>query len=299
MPIFVGGVERSGTTLIRYILDSHPDITCGSETTVFVNTLMPAANSIVRWGSYETFMKPYGLSEQDVFQKFVREPMDNFFEEQCKKNNKTRWADKTPSNIKNIVLIRKFYPDAYFVHMIRDGRDCICSWQNVDWSKKPLDSYKVFAQKTLLWKKTIQDARASVSEETKYKEIQYEKLIDTPEECLRDLIAWLGEDWSNSLLEHHKRDYQYEKWIDPNNVDGSKTPIKKKNYGKWKEKLSNTQIAIFELIAGDLLDDLGYECQFKQINIHSLWGAAVVLSRFCAVRSTFKGLRSLIAGKKK
>src|ERR687889_109514 len=135
---FVVGVGRSGTTLLRMMLDAHPELAIPPEAH-FINPFIQvsgrlrfnpriAANAIVhddrrRWSDF-------GLSEEDLLERFeatrpftTSDALRAFFELYASKHGKARWGDKTPDYVRKMKKIQKTLPEARFIHVIRDGRD--------------------------------------------------------------------------------------------------------------------------------------------------------------------------------
>lgn len=122
-PIFIGGAGRSGTTLLRVILDSHPHIACGPEIKV---TPMVAK----MWHLFQTALNPtmqeYYLSPSDIntiFREMLLALLDNY----RSIARKHRIAEKSPNNVFFFQHLANIFPDSPMIHVIRDGRDVVCS----------------------------------------------------------------------------------------------------------------------------------------------------------------------------
>jgi Sulfotransferase family len=107
-PILIGGCEYSGTTLLRHMLDRHPSIMPGSKGTVFLERITPV------------------MENADLF---------GFHPDEIKRSDNPVWADKTPRNALRLSFVQKHLPNAYFIHVIRDGRDVACSLLSQSWMK--------------------------------------------------------------------------------------------------------------------------------------------------------------------
>ena len=125
-PIVVGGCARSGTTLMRVILDSHPNICCGPESNLFY----PGRRGL------ETLASRFDLP-LDLLRGILKEShsqaqfIDMFFAEYSSVTGKPKWAEKSPRNILVLDYIFEHFPKARFIHMIRDGRDTVCSLRTI------------------------------------------------------------------------------------------------------------------------------------------------------------------------
>lgn len=131
-PILIGGASRSGTTLMRVLLDSHPDICCGPE----IKVLAMIGRLWQQVGSSAVFdiLAEYGMDGPAVngtFADFCYAFVRRFHEAQGAR----RWAEKTPNNIDHLDFLFSVFPRARFLHLIRDGRDVCCSLLGKDWTE--------------------------------------------------------------------------------------------------------------------------------------------------------------------
>jgi hypothetical protein len=191
-PIFVVGCPRSGTTLLRLILDSHPNISCGPETHFLIDF-----ESIVgrHWYRIEMFKfgKPYWHAK-------IAEFFDSFQREYANARGKSRWADKTPTYSKRLPFLNDLFPDAQFIHLIRDPHDVVASHRS-RWG------YKAAARCALQkWHRYVTMARAfgRTLPPGRYHEVRYENLVSGPEPTTRALIEFLGEAWDPVILDYNR-----------------------------------------------------------------------------------------------
>ena len=122
-PIFIIGCGRSGTTLLRMMLDSHPRISAGEETK-FLTDLQPIV------GEHWSLLSAYGFSREWWLDR-IRAFYGDFQAEYLAKRGKQRWAEKTPGYTFHLDFIAELFPDAQYVHVIRDGRDVALSWEKL------------------------------------------------------------------------------------------------------------------------------------------------------------------------
>ena len=116
-PIFVTGLYRSGTTLVRYVLDSHSQICCPPESH-FIHHLEPLLieeNTVKGLASL-------GFDPAHVISR-MREFGSYFFENYAASKGKPRWADKTPYYVDHLATIQRVYPEAAFLMIYRNGLD--------------------------------------------------------------------------------------------------------------------------------------------------------------------------------
>jgi hypothetical protein len=188
-PIFVVGCQRSGTTLLRLMLDSHPNISCGPETRFLADFAKVTGDGWDRMGLY-------GFPKAYWYEKFA-EFFDSFQTEYAKGRGKTRWADKTPRYALSLDFIDALFPDSQIVHVVRDGRDVVASHRD-RWG------YRSAVKAVEKWPRYIKAAR-SFGENLapdRYIEIRYEALVGDTESELRRLLAFVDEPWDPAVLDH-------------------------------------------------------------------------------------------------
>jgi len=259
-PIFIVGCPRSGTTLARVILDSHPNICCGPETHIIKNLKQFNNKTMENW----KMLKPFQFSKKDFYIK-QGEILKVFCENLMKIKKKQRWCEKTPDNIFHIDFINKIFPDCQFINIIRDGRDVVSSFKN---------RYGRIAIYTGIkkWNKAmdmIEKYRKEFSKD-RYLEVRYEELVTDPEKNTKKMMQFLNEEWTPALLEHHK--FKHEYWFNPKtkeNVDFEKEkkplrhspsrPIFTSSTGRWKKDLNILEKAIVNLLLDKNLKKMNYK----------------------------------------
>jgi protein-tyrosine sulfotransferase len=261
-PIVVGGAGRSGTTLLRVILDSHPHISCGPESNLF----LPDPVSKAR---LHTLSELFDLDHSALVRLrrssgSQAEFIDRFFEMYCELTGKPRWAEKTPRNVRVIDFVFERFPGAKFVHMIRDGRDTACSLRThpthrvISGQVVPVTTRNPF---DLCIRRWMSDVRAGLEYAGRpgYVELRYEQLVADPEPALRELFAQLDEPWDASVLDFHsQRSPSRELERMPQNP-GANQPLYASAIGRWRRDMSREEAELFKQMAGSLLVDLGYE----------------------------------------
>jgi hypothetical protein len=180
-PIFVIGSPRSGTTLLRLILDSHPRISCGEETH-FLRDLEAVVGR--RWD----LLSRYGI-ERDWWLRRLRDLYLAFQAEVLARSGKARWAEKDPTYTLLLGFIEELFPDALYVHLLRDGHDVVASFRD-RWG------YASAARAARTeWARYVQAARAHLRHVGPERglELRYERLVADPDGAARRLFAFLGE----------------------------------------------------------------------------------------------------------
>ncbi len=246
--VFATGCRRSGTNWLQRILTSHPDVAgMRSETYLFNGALSKVAERFQHSnpGSPKTgkiFMP------RDAMLDGLREFADRVFEENLARlSPDARFlVERTPWHVYDLELIGEVYPDARAIHIVRDGRDVARSLMSQDWGP---DSMEEAAEE---WRSSVTAGRrAAELLGRRYLEVRYEELLESTEAGISALFEWLGLGWDADIAERSLVEALSEFNVDP------KAP--RIAAGKWKKDLSATDIAIFDRIAGDLLEELGYE----------------------------------------
>jgi len=279
---FVVGVNRSGTTLLRMMLDAHPELTVPPETH-FVPELIEAcesgkatAESILATITSQREWGDFGLTESQLLDAFgAIQPLDAgealraFYEAYAERVGKPRWGEKTPIYVKSMRKIERALPEARFVHVIRDGRDVALSIRDRAVKEHPIP---VIAER---WVRRITRAREQAKRLAHYKEIRYEQLILDTEPTLREVVDFFGLPWEDAVLDYHQRSAErLEEMKRELPADGKRTSLSverrmathartteapdAKRVSRWREQMDREQRREFEAIAGPLLEELGY-----------------------------------------
>lgn len=257
-PVVVGGCGRSGTTLLRMMLDSHPRICCGPESSVFRRRALDP----------DALAERFSLARQEVraiYGAAASRPafIESFAGLCLRSTGKARWAEKTPRNISRIGAIFHFFPEARFVHVLRDGRDVVCSLrthprhQVVDGKLVPLDTWKPLAGCARRWRDDIERSRPFWND-PRLHTLRYEELVKDPEPVLRRLMAFLEEPWDAVMLAHSAGGSSFRdvtRFAQNPEAIGAVTAS---SIGRWERDLDAKDRRIFKKIAGPLLIELGY-----------------------------------------
>lgn len=188
-PIFIVGCQRSGTTLLRLMLDSHPNISCGPETKILEDLArLPERN----W----SYLRNYGLP-REYWDRKLADLFASFQRDYAQSRGKSRWADKTPRYALSLGYITRVFPTCQVVHVIRDGRDVVAS--HLDrwgyWSAiKAVEKWPLYVH-------AVRTLGSSLPAD-RYHEIRYEDIVSDTAPTLRRLLDFLHEPWDAAVLEH-------------------------------------------------------------------------------------------------
>ncbi|HWB21027.1 MAG TPA: sulfotransferase [Phycisphaerales bacterium] len=289
--IFVRGMSRSGGTLMVTVLDAHPQVAMSYE--LYEHLLEPQSpsddvsaslrlalqesprKSLVgkrsttdpnRWKAFLGRALRAGLDSRDVLAQLDAHEKDGgtfttfegrmqFIErlsrEKMLRAGKIHWGAKIASAYDQL---HRMYPQASFLFMQRDGRDMAASRKMVgdfDQSVEHIASG---------WVKQLQQFRRFAEQSgVRALMVHYERLTAEPETELRRIIDFLELPWDDRLLSFHDEDLTlYRNPTGHLSANQVNQPINGTSVGRWKRDLSPQEISVFEAVAGDQLEALGY-----------------------------------------
>jgi protein-tyrosine sulfotransferase len=257
-PIVLGGCGRSGTTLLRMMLDSHRRICCGPESSVFRRRAIDSGKLADRFG----FPRP----DVGALYEAARsrpEFIEGFAHLCMRRAGKARWAEKTPRNISRIEAVFESFPEARFVHVLRDGRDVACSLRThprhevVDGKLVPLDTWKPIAGCARRWVRDIEGSRRWWGD-PRFHTVRYEDLVHRPRPVLEGLMSFVGEDWDEAMLSHAAADSPFRDATRFAQNPEALGAVSTSSIGRWQRDLDARDRRIFKRVAGPLLVELGY-----------------------------------------
>lgn len=274
-PIFIFGCPRSGTTLLSLMLHSHSRIAIPPET----RFLMPVYRRRAMFGDLTV-----RENRRDLALYILRTPGRNFrhlelprqplrkqivhgaptigsalgtvYRSYAARFGKERWGDKRPTYFRNVDAIRTLFPDVQFVHLVRDGRDCVASLKRMSWWRQ--DSIDAMA----MWTHSVDCGRRAASRlpaDTFYA-VRYEQLVTDPRGELMALCEFLGEEFEEAMLESHRvaapalPEKQRTEW----HANTAKQ-VNAAAIGGYTEGLEPWELRLLEFVAGGRLRRLGYD----------------------------------------
>lgn len=200
MPIiFVGGMPRSGTTLMRAMLDAHPDVRCGEETRVIPRVLGMRS----QWE--KSPVEKRRLDEAGVTREVIDSAIRAFILEIMAKHGPaaTHLCNKDPFTLKSSIYLSQQFPHAKFVLMIRDGRAVVHSiiTRKVTITGFDLKSYRQCLTK---WNTALENMYAQCLQVGPHRcmPVYYEQLALHPKEWMVRILNFLDLPWNDSVLHH-------------------------------------------------------------------------------------------------
>ncbi|KAA3651808.1 MAG: sulfotransferase [Proteobacteria bacterium] len=271
LPVFfVGGLPRSGTTWIQQLLDAHANVACLGESH-FANDLAPRLRQTVahytqrRAASYATWAPTVTGPDEDMLMPVLRAAFVALVQANLGTHDPgalVAIGEKTPDNLTRLPLLWKIFPQARFIHVIRDGRDAAASGHarfhtQLDPSWSRLDYVREYAKG---WRERITLARAFAQGRDGYLELRYEDMHTAPEAQAARLFRFLGAPHDRDPVAHCLQAASFERLSGGRRrgeVDAD-SHYRRGEVGSWRDTLSPEEVAVFENIAGDMLDTLGY-----------------------------------------
>ncbi|MEG9438837.1 sulfotransferase [Edaphobacter sp. HDX4] len=281
---FLIGAPRSGTTLLRLMLDAHPALAIPPETgflpkicrfRIGLRARKRFFKLITGFPGYSPNWGDFGLDAGALWRELQRiEPFDQadgiraFYRMYAAKHGKVRYGDKTPTYCEHIRRIEERLPEAHWIHIIRDGRDVALSLRRTWFA--PSQNMTALAK---YWRRMIRRARQASG--TSYLEVRYESLVRDPQPVLEQICRFIQLDFDPIMLRYwerapgrlkeHRERYgrngdvvvSHEQRLHQQRL--TMAPPEPARIGVWKDEMTVAEQAAFRRGAGDLLKDLDYK----------------------------------------
>lgn len=266
-PVFIVGAQRSGTTLLRMLLNAHSQIAIPEEARFLMPLLvqekltdgfrgadfenlvsyMRASDEFHLW-NYDngTFLAELEQMNEVGLIDFV----DRLYSSYAKSEGKRYWADKSLF-FRRIDILARMFPQGSFIHIVRDGRDVFDSWRKMDATK---DGAPAAALDWRLKLRFIERAFARLPADRTLT-IRFEDLLANAEGVARSTCNFLGVDYEEGMLDFHQKSRRY---VGDHHSQLIFKPIESGNQSKWRKNLSHTEKVAFDRVAGRQLDRYGY-----------------------------------------
>jgi len=275
-PFFIIGSGRCGTTLLRRILYVHPDVCIPPETFVLNECInLFRRNNNLPWkdlvhlilSTIEYFPKfvAFGISLRPLAEQLVETPhqhrslayiFDCFYHYYAQEIGEpcVKWGDKTPKNTLHLDAIIGVFPNAQFIHLIRNGVDVVHSYLRTGLQQGLHNT-------ALRWKESVRAARDfGSSHPDSYYEIYYEELVENPEKITKNLCSFLGIEYIEGMVQNSETASQ--KMGDVpifDHFSSVSEPISTRKIGLGESSFSRDQIDELRKLIGKELAELGYE----------------------------------------
>jgi len=273
-PIFIGGCQRSGTTLLGAMLGSHPERITTPETQFKLDIIKLLRDNEI--DDTATFWKYFDFIEQHFrfqiwgvaalkedlrvrmnqnklisYRGLIHWFVEKYGEQKLNKTAANTWVDHSPFNIQNAELILPYYEDATFIHIIRDGRAVLNSYFNLDWAANTASHGAKIWQAEII--KNLRGEKFIPKD--KLYHVRFEDLVSKPKATLQRLCDKVGIEYIDEMIA--AKDFIAPTYtVKQHAAIGGE--LKSQKNETWKQSLSKREIEIFEYGAGDTLEKLGY-----------------------------------------
>ena len=262
-PLFIVGANRSGTTLLRLLLNAHSQVAIPDEINYFHSFRYA---DYYHWrtpglsvSQFEAFVDDFLRSNQPVTPELdmsalradilsgpvdLRRPYKLLLEAWARHYGKARWGEKTPGNIYNAHYILAMFPDAHFIQIVRDPRAVVRSMQKVSFFPDDV------AFNALNLRKALAEGRAHVEETVPASQrltVRYEDLVNAPVSALRRICAFADLAYEDGMLAFHQDASQYMTPTAASSFNAAATrPISADRTDAWRRQLSGPEVATIE-----------------------------------------------------
>ncbi len=299
-PIFIVGVQRSGTTLLAAMLAAHSRISCGPETHFFrklagadvcaltdarswpgpATDFLCAIDSTGFAENGETLLVgKYGLSRADVEEYLaqtrpsVAALLSALTEPYMRRRGKLRWAEKTPDHVQHLAWIRESFPRAPIVNIVRDPRDVALSLSKVPWGVRS------FAEGLLYWERLHESGAQFLADDALAYSLRFEDLLAAPRDTLSALCAFLGEEFEEAMLDTSATGKQVNSEGAPWKRKASE-PIDTGRIYTWRKELTTAQNQLAEALLGDWLNAYAYPRDARFTRLGKVYPATAAILEY-------------------
>lgn len=287
-PFFIIGSGRSGTTLLRLVLAAHSRITIPPETWFLIplseqlpllDVLTPeqveqAIEIIVnhyRWPDLDIEADELARQARELARPTIRTIADLIYDELAERAGVPRWGDKTPPYAKIAPQIVELFPDAQFIHLVRDGRDVSVSMYRKQWWGRWLIENTSEWRESMGWMKRNRE----VIDPERILEVRYEDLVLDTEGTARRVCEFLGEDFEPAMLSWQETVAQKVPGREMNIHQKLHKPPSPDDTYRWKRELAAPRVFMVEAYLREQLVQEGYQLRFDG----PAWELALKLTR--------------------
>lgn len=273
-PIFIIGTERSGTNLLRLMLNAHSAIAVPHPPHImkFFAPLEPLYGNLSDEGNFRRLIGDVcRMVELHTYPWEIKPDRDKVLSDSHERNlltiyfqiydqyraftGKRRWACKSTFMIEHVAEILRYYPAARFIFMVRDGRDVAVS------AKKSIFNHFHVYYSALRWQREQRLGLSWLAQlpPEQIMLLKYEDLIADPSSVTQQLCSFLGERFEKNMLEYHHSSEARKSGALSISWQNTAKPVMADNTEKFRHFLSEDEIRLFEAIAVKEMTELGYQ----------------------------------------
>lgn len=245
--VFSFGARRSGTWWLQRIITAHPAVAAVPSESFFfshaIAPLMEAFQDIDR--DAPSTGRIY--AERELLLDATREFCDRIFAQFADRGTE-RIGERTPWHVEHLELMNALYPDAYYIHIVRDGRDAARSLTSMQWFTGSLEDAAAE------WRRSVVAAR-DAERPARFLEVRYEELVSDPARLIPVLYDFLDLDADSEVLSAALAEARIELNTDSQTSVGTE---------KWRALMSAEEQAVVLRAAGDALVAYGYASEAER-----------------------------------
>ncbi len=281
-PVFIVGVGRSGTSLLQSMLHAHPEIAVLPETHFFRKYV---ARPLDRWRHEQAGAEAFHrtLLDDDEYQRAeipADETLSPFLNDKrtldlCAVYARLLWmyrsqkeatvvGEKDPRLIDYLPKLKRAFPEARIVHIVRDPRDVLLSRRNAEWSSGRPDWMHVCTYRAQI---AHGRTEGSCTFGGRYMEVRYEDVVTEPEETLKAVAGHIGVSYTDAMLAFQESAEALVGEKEQDWKEETTGPLLQNNTGKWRGRLSPWQIRLTERVCAPAFDWFGYEAAGRAVRL--------------------------------
>lgn len=273
-PVQMIGTQRSGSNLLRLMLNQLTGVSAPHPPHILERfyPLLPAYNDLSVPSNFELLVTdvcrlveynpvPWtgvNLRVKEIIARCHRPQLTEIFrviyEMRAETENAKIWICKSLVNIRFADELEKHGVNPLYIHLYRDGRDVALSFKKAIVGEKHM--YHIARQ----WKEE-QEASLQLADKLGSKrvlKVRYEDLLAAPEHELKKICSFIGASYQAEAMDYYHSDESHKTALSGVMWENVEKPVISDNYNKYKKELSPEDILIFEQVAGDTLQKLGY-----------------------------------------
>jgi hypothetical protein len=244
-PIFIVGSNGSGSTLLRLMLDSHPNIAIPEETGFL--RLAAMHRWVPYWKLGGDWYRNLGLSE-DELDAALATFYGSLFASYAAGRGKGRWGDKTPFHVWHLDLATRLFPDAQVIGIVRHPVGSALSVRRR--FRRPIKSG------ITQWRRANRQLlHAGARLGDRFALVRYEDLVTSPESVMRALLDRIGEPWSDTVLAHH----EVQPSAESTGFTRTDRAVDTESLTEWEEHVTGAALTRAVARTGALAEFLGYD----------------------------------------
>lgn len=233
VPVIVGGCFRSGTSLVRRILDSHSRVYCGPEVKFFQDFYGDYLDDPIKTARFFPSAR-WMIPERNLMSIFGR-AFVTMHRRAAARDDKQRWADKTPENVLYLKEWEDLLGDEWvFVQVVRNPLDTLASIKEAAFRRSTIPPD--LEERIELYKRyTLSGLEFRQQHPERHHMIVYDRLVEDPKRVVSGLMAWLGEDFEAVQLDFNS--VRHQNGLEDRKVRET-TGVHAKSVGRWRELLT-------------------------------------------------------------